>query len=57
MAGFQFPEQLFHEKHYLSRDNSVRVVATSSMHETLIQKSGLWLLAITGLIKPPSQLK
>ncbi len=37
---------------------SVFAQATGSSRDTLkIQKGGLWLLAITGLIKPPSQLK
>jgi len=36
MAGFQLPKQFFHEKHYISRDNSVRFAATSSMRETLV---------------------
>lgn len=38
MAGFQFLELLFYEKHYLSRDNSVRFDATSSMRKTLAAK-------------------
>jgi len=37
MADFQLPEQLFHEKHYRSRGNSVRFAATSSMRETLCE--------------------
>jgi hypothetical protein len=35
MAGFRCLNSIFHEKHYLSRDNSARFAATRSMRETL----------------------